>query len=386
MQSNSLSNEERASYLHQISTLKKKLRESEEEIKRLRAYNAKLCGENIEGKSSSSKSKSPLLAHFKSSSSSSLTKTSPLLSKSTSPLRSPVRSSGKISPVAIAGKRAFDETLQGTKIHFGTANNNNRQKKFSFATRERQLLHSNFSPNATPLMKTPINTLFSHTNVMDFANSEEFKKIDGEEDSDEQQSFERTLTPDIEESKNCSDNEERAETKSPATLENESLELARQLMEEEQNNFMEMLHEQQRLAVTRMRSNQSTDDDINDDHAFAMRVHDELEAGQDGEAGNMDLDEMNYEEILELEHQLGDVKLERWARRAESVIAKLPVSVLKSDSSDVCLVCQMSYEEGDELMHLPCKHNYHSECIKIWLRQKSTCPVCKSDIEETMEK
>ena len=33
-----------------------------------------------------------------------------------------------------------------------------------------------------------------------------------------------------------------------------------------------------------------------------------------------------------------------------------------------CVVCRHEYEEGDAMLTLPCKHNYHSECIQQWLR------------------
>lgn len=40
---------------------------------------------------------------------------------------------------------------------------------------------------------------------------------------------------------------------------------------------------------------------------------------------------------------------------------------------------QEEFEEGDELGKLNCGHGYHMDCIKQWLGQKNTCPVCKSE-------
>jgi len=40
---------------------------------------------------------------------------------------------------------------------------------------------------------------------------------------------------------------------------------------------------------------------------------------------------------------------------------------------------QEEFEAGDELGKLNCGHGYHMECIKQWLGQKNSCPVCKSE-------
>lgn len=38
----------------------------------------------------------------------------------------------------------------------------------------------------------------------------------------------------------------------------------------------------------------------------------------------------------------------------------------------------MEYEEKDILRLLPyCGHNFHVACIDMWLKQHSTCPVCR---------
>lgn len=204
----------------------------------------------------------------------------------------------------------------------------------------------------------------------------------------------------------------REETKSPGTLFRESEELARQMMEEDQNQFMQQLHEAQLAAVARMRhendessvadgSNQPIDDDV----AFAMRLHQEEQVGMyqgdDEYSMNIDPDNMTYEQMLDLGEQIGDVRLEHWRQRASSVISKLPITVINSVSaanshtettlksgstSEICLVCQCSYEDGDRVMHLPCKHYYHADCIDQWLQRNNTCPVCKASIEETPSK
>lgn len=39
---------------------------------------------------------------------------------------------------------------------------------------------------------------------------------------------------------------------------------------------------------------------------------------------------------------------------------------------------QEDYEGNDEVGKLECGHFYHIYCIKQWLMQKSTCPICKT--------
>ena len=40
------------------------------------------------------------------------------------------------------------------------------------------------------------------------------------------------------------------------------------------------------------------------------------------------------------------------------------------------------YENKDKIKTMPCLHNFHDNCIKLWLDKNSTCPVCKHDIRE----
>ena len=47
---------------------------------------------------------------------------------------------------------------------------------------------------------------------------------------------------------------------------------------------------------------------------------------------------------------------------------------------DTCAICLDAYEEGDNLTWLPCKHSFHSHCIRQWLSGTSgLCPMCKRE-------
>merc|ERR1712113_689373 len=53
----------------------------------------------------------------------------------------------------------------------------------------------------------------------------------------------------------------------------------------------------------------------------------------------------------------------------------------QSDTVELCGVCLVSFDDGDELRVLPCGHVFHRECIDHWLLNSSTvCPVDKRDL------
>lgn len=39
-------------------------------------------------------------------------------------------------------------------------------------------------------------------------------------------------------------------------------------------------------------------------------------------------------------------------------------------------------KESDDLATLSCKHTFHKECIKDWLKRQTTCPVCRNPISQ----
>ncbi|XP_052771475.1 uncharacterized protein LOC128211094 [Mya arenaria] len=46
-----------------------------------------------------------------------------------------------------------------------------------------------------------------------------------------------------------------------------------------------------------------------------------------------------------------------------------------------CHVCFENYEVGDLQKVLPCFHLFHSSCIDQWLKERATCPVCRTQVE-----
>ena len=45
-----------------------------------------------------------------------------------------------------------------------------------------------------------------------------------------------------------------------------------------------------------------------------------------------------------------------------------------------CTICVDNIELSTKGMFMPCGHVYHPDCLKPWLEQNNTCPVCRFDL------
>ncbi|KAM0920194.1 hypothetical protein ACQ4PT_007653 [Festuca glaucescens] len=56
------------------------------------------------------------------------------------------------------------------------------------------------------------------------------------------------------------------------------------------------------------------------------------------------------------------------------------------EAAATCSVCLGAFQLGETVRLLPvCLHLYHVECIDLWLDAHSTCPICRSDTDPTMD-
>jgi len=59
---------------------------------------------------------------------------------------------------------------------------------------------------------------------------------------------------------------------------------------------------------------------------------------------------------------------------------------LEMSEGPVCVICLLEYQDGDDVKVLPCGHEFHSECVDLWLgKHNRTCPTCRHDITKRLE-
>ncbi|KAM0876400.1 hypothetical protein ACQ4PT_036175 [Festuca glaucescens] len=98
----------------------------------------------------------------------------------------------------------------------------------------------------------------------------------------------------------------------------------------------------------------------------------------------MDIDNMSYEELLELEERIGSVSTalseEQFAKCIRRRLYRPAATEVKTSIVDdnKCSICQEEFMKGEEVGRLRCEHQYHVCCIRQWLLQKNWCPICKA--------
>lgn len=72
---------------------------------------------------------------------------------------------------------------------------------------------------------------------------------------------------------------------------------------------------------------------------------------------------------------------------SKEVVAKLPVSIvseemLKKLGADAeCAICKENLIVSDSMQELPCKHMFHPPCLKPWLDEHNSCPICRHELQ-----
>ena len=54
----------------------------------------------------------------------------------------------------------------------------------------------------------------------------------------------------------------------------------------------------------------------------------------------------------------------------------------KKGSENECCICQVEYQNNDQLTQLPCSHEFHTNCIEPWIRDHphNSCPICRASL------
>lgn len=105
------------------------------------------------------------------------------------------------------------------------------------------------------------------------------------------------------------------------------------------------------------------------------------EDDEDMEEDEIDVDELTYEELIELGDFIGQEKRGLSAHEICSCLHSHTFHSAENKSGiDRCVICQVEYEEGESLVAIQCEHPYHTDCISKWLQIKKVCPICNTEI------
>ncbi|XP_004291272.1 PREDICTED: E3 ubiquitin-protein ligase AIP2 [Fragaria vesca subsp. vesca] len=72
---------------------------------------------------------------------------------------------------------------------------------------------------------------------------------------------------------------------------------------------------------------------------------------------------------------------------SKKVVANLPVITIteeklkKLGEEAECCICKENLVVNDKMQELPCKHTFHPPCLKPWLDEHNSCPICRHELE-----
>ncbi|CAK9154102.1 unnamed protein product [Ilex paraguariensis] len=121
-----------------------------------------------------------------------------------------------------------------------------------------------------------------------------------------------------------------------------------------------------------------------------------LSAGGSSQTENLDTSESNTNLIQELLQRLDNVVpmildndpvAPRVPPASKEVVAKLPVTTIteeiltKLGPDAECAICKENLVVSDKMQELPCKHTFHPPCLKPWLDDHNSCPICRHELQ-----
>ena len=89
-------------------------------------------------------------------------------------------------------------------------------------------------------------------------------------------------------------------------------------------------------------------------------------------------DKMSYEQLLQLEEEVGNVNKGMSKDKIKEIPIKPYHKALFEDNCQ-CIICMESFSENELVKQLPCGHIFHGDCIDHWLSQQKNCPFCKAE-------
>jgi E3 ubiquitin-protein ligase AIP2 len=72
---------------------------------------------------------------------------------------------------------------------------------------------------------------------------------------------------------------------------------------------------------------------------------------------------------------------------SKEVVAKLPLitvtdEIIEKTGGDAeCAICKENLVVNDTMQQLPCNHTFHPPCLKPWLDEHNSCPICRHELQ-----
>lgn len=95
---------------------------------------------------------------------------------------------------------------------------------------------------------------------------------------------------------------------------------------------------------------------------------------------------LDLENVIEASLQEIGAGPQRPPPASKEVVANLPVVevteeiIAKLGNETECAVCRESLIINDKMQELPCKHLFHPPCLKPWLDEHNSCPICRHEL------
>ncbi|KVH94723.1 Zinc finger, RING/FYVE/PHD-type [Cynara cardunculus var. scolymus] len=93
------------------------------------------------------------------------------------------------------------------------------------------------------------------------------------------------------------------------------------------------------------------------------------------------LQDLNMNQINDSFEQASELVAKECSGLTKELISKnLRVTKYREEGeeeSEVCVVCQVEFENNERVGVLQCRHRFHPKCINEWLLRKNVCPLCK---------
>ena len=95
-----------------------------------------------------------------------------------------------------------------------------------------------------------------------------------------------------------------------------------------------------------------------------------------------DFNETDYEMLLQLDEQDGPKRKEALRANAKAIDSLPTRRLTRADgrAESVCAICLENMRAQQQVLTLPCRHEYHKACILKWLKNNEvpSCPTCKA--------